>query len=94
MSYIPSELRTLGIKFKEQRVGFHSFMSRVEDECKTVDKSENDKRKWDIAISLRGFLDTILDSSKLELNAEQEKRVIKLRGILNKAVLESKVMNF
>lgn len=40
------------------------------------------------------FLDTILDSSKLELNAEQEKRVIKLRGILNKAVLESKVMNF
>ncbi|WOI37285.1 hypothetical protein R1T43_19175 [Alteromonas sp. CI.11.F.A3] len=94
MSYIPSELVTLGIKFKERRVGFHPFMSRVEDECKTIDKSENDKRKWDIAISLRGFLDTILDSSKLDLNAEQEKRVIKLRGILNKAVLESKVMNF
>ena len=45
MSYIPSELVTLAIKFKEQRATFHQFMSRVEDECKTVDKSENDKKK-------------------------------------------------
>ena len=52
------------------------------------------KKKWDIAISLRGFLDTILDSSKLNLSAEQQKRAQKQRDILNKAVLESKVLNF
>ncbi|WP_339350339.1 hypothetical protein [uncultured Alteromonas sp.] len=94
MFFISTELNQVGSKFIQHETGFHLFMSQVEAEFQTIEKSVNGINKWNMALCLRGFLDFTLDAYGLELTDMQRERVKIQRALLNKAILESNISEF
>jgi len=94
MSYISYELAQVANKLIKHKSAFHSFMLHVEDECKTVNKTLKRKEKLSRALCLRGYLETTLDASGINLSEKQLKRVNKQKGILTKTILGCKIFGF